>query len=149
MNVLIVIDMQPGFVAAEDPVVINAVKKEIIKAKEETNLILFVEYKWNGRTWPQLTNAVKDYSFTDTIKKTKDDGAEDIMNYFQRCRIAPKKLRVIGVNSDACVLATLYSLYTASCYKLEVVKAACNSTSPKHEIEECYSDLRKLGIKVI
>ena len=146
---LICIDMQPGFVAAKDPVTINACAKEISFAIENKNPIIIVEYKYNGPTWPRLTNLVRDYPFVSFIKKNDDDGSEDIMNFFYRCKIQPERIRIVGVNTDACVLATLYSLYTASCFRLEIVRKACNSTSAASEIEGCFTDLQKLGVKVI
>ena len=146
---LIVMDMQQGFVAADDPVTINACAKEIQLAIENNNPIIIVEYKYNGPTHPQLTKLVKDYPFISFIKKRDDDGTEDILNFFYRCKIQPERIRMIGVNTDACVLATLYGLYTASCFHLEIVRKACNSTSSPREIEGVFSDLKKLGIKVI
>lgn len=125
--------MQEAFPAANNSKTIKACQKLINAAKENNEPILFVEFKYCGATLKELTTLTEDYSFVSTIEKDSDSGANEIENFFTRCRIRPKHLVFAGVNTDLCVRATILDLLRARKYNISLVKKACNSDWPDHE----------------
>lgn len=146
-SALIVIDMQAAFHAANNPKTIASCVRLLQEAVANQRMIMFVEYKWNGRTLPQLLSVVKNYPLTYFVKKMDDDGAYQIQNAFYKCRTYPKNLIVCGVNTDCCVYDTVRSLMESKKFDISVVKDACNTVWLGGD--QKLALLKKLGVKVI
>lgn len=125
---LVIVDMQHEFEAALDPNVVVGVTYEIIQAKEYGSPIVIVEYDGFGRSHDAFFSILKNYRRKAVIKKNDDDGSNEVIRALKRRRFNPFHLRVCGVNSDACVLATVEGLLDKlSQSKIEVVKRACGT----------------------
>ena len=122
-NILYVIDMQPGFKASRS--IIREVIKEIKLARRRKDRILFVENRPGvfGSTDKRLIDAAGN-NFN-ILQKLENDGSDMLLQAI--CPKTTKKIRVCGVNRNACVLATVEGLIKKTdMFKIEV---ACNATS--------------------
>lgn len=126
--VLVVIDMQPEFEAANDLQTINAVAREITKAREAKQWIFFLEYQNDGPTHPCLVNLIKGYEKVEFIQKTRDDGSYWIHEDCRELDLAPEAFVVCGVNTAACVVSTVRGLSKIFFQNtpVRVVRDACN-----------------------
>lgn len=147
--VLIVIDMQSKFTAANDPETITECKRLIREAMLEKQMILFLEFKFNNKTLPQLRSLVRDYPFHQTLIKSTDDGSAEILSFFKRSRTQPANLVVCGVNTDCCVHATVLSLSAEKKFKITVVKKACNTVFSKARVARAIRAMKILGVSIV
>lgn len=138
---LVVVDMQWDFYTSRIKSVIEACKKEIILAKKRNAAIIFLEYDGFGKTMPQLRKVAKDYAFTYTALKDRQDGSSEVIDIFETLEIKPRTIRVCGVNTDQCVRSTVHGLmYVGHKMKIGVVYEATNGTSNRRW---CWSRLCK------
>jgi len=122
----IVVDMQPSFTASAKPEVLVGVTEELVRAKEEQAPVIFLEYKDFEQTYSALTDIFLKYPWAYTATKAINDGSEEAIKLIKKKKLNPFYLRVCGVNTDACVHATVVGLldhYKRS--KIEVVKKGC------------------------
>lgn len=128
-KILVLIDMQPHFVASQNLQTIDACREQIRYAIDNKWYIFFVQWIGEGNTDHRLTSVTKGYKFTNLIFKDQNDGAVEIMNSVREIGIVNPKFRVCGVNTDACVLQTVNGLagYGKRGKKVEVVARACHS----------------------
>lgn len=125
---LVVIDMQEIFKSATHINPLVGVTREVMIAKTKKYPILYVEFD-EARTLSQLTNLVKKYSKYAKVMKRFCDGSSDIIRALRRKNFPNNKLRICGVNSDACVLDTVKGLLKKlPDSKIEVVTNACASS---------------------
>lgn len=128
---LVIVDMQPHFVAANTPGVIVGVTREILEAKRRKSGIIFLEYKPTdemGRTHEGLFSLIKGYPHKARVTKDDDDGSLEVVKALRRRGFAKHTLRVCGVNTDCCVYETIVGLLDRlDRSKIEVVKDACES----------------------
>ncbi len=125
-KVLVLIDMQPHFEASQNPLTIEACKDEITNAISKGWYIFLLEWIYEGPTDSRLTRLTDGYELTSSITKDRDDGSDSIMSHVYRLGIVNSKFRVCGVNTDACVLATVHGLaHHPRGRPVEVVSAAC------------------------
>lgn len=157
MKTLVIIDMQKQFYAANKKLIIKACQREIKRAIKNKEPIIFVEYKFHGRTMRELKDLVKDYKHKHTTIKESNSGAYQIHNAIQKHNLH-KNLRICGVNTDACVLDTVEELNGFYCrrnlgwqtaYKITVVADATNAMF-YHQYEDAIKHFeKKLKLKVI
>ncbi len=134
MYTLVVVDMQSPFTASRKPSVVKQCQTLIKKAVKDKAAILFVEYQDYGKTDTALTKLAKDYQRAYHVIKNNDDGSREVIKTINAKRLPKQNLRVCGVNTAYCVLATVLGL-TKRLHntKIEVVAKACNScTSTAH-----------------
>ena len=128
---LVIVDMQFEFEAASNPDVVVGVTCEILKSRAFGSPIVLLEYVGFGRSHNSFLGLLKNYGRKTVVKKSTDDGSEEVIRAIKRRRFNPFHIRVCGVNSDACVQATveglLEKLYST---KVEVVKQACGTSGP-------------------
>lgn len=129
---LLIIDMQAHFPASKNGKTIKACTKQIKQAIYNGYPIVFVEFLKCGQTLRCLANLAKDYDRTFTFLKDKESGAigfEHIVEHYN----LPRNIRVCGVNTDQCVLATVRDLSSGVfCIKnISVVKDACNTNTDR------------------
>lgn len=137
MYTLAVIDMQSKFLdqLTNNKSIIAACNQAIKKAVEDKAYILFVEYYGYDRTIPELVSIANkgDYKNISHVKKFGDDGGRELIKTIDSFNF-PKKIKVVGINTDCCVLATVQGYLSAINYipefnqsKVEVLTRACGS----------------------
>ena len=123
---LIIIDMQPYYDhnGAVSKIIDNC-RREINKAIQENIKIVFVEWEGVGSTDIRLRELVDNYQNVSIVQKDDDNGSQPIINMIGS---SYNLIKVCGVNTDCCVIATVKGLL-GLCYNLniEVIGDAVNS----------------------
>lgn len=134
---LCVIDMQAHFSAANGQRVIQSCKREIKKAMKDGATILFVEYDGYGPTLPALTGLVKQagYKKVHTVLKQDNGGGKNVTDYLRQKHLTRANMRVCGVNTNYCVLATVQGInqHMSNSYLSIIADACASSTSQGHK----------------
>ena len=146
---LIVIDMQEYFEAACDTETQRACKKAIRKAMKDNATILLVEYRGCGRTAATLAGLVDGYKNAHVVKKSDDNGGYEVVRKLRKKRLPRSTLRICGVNTDACVEATVYGIKKNMKNRLpeiQVLADACNSCENHRR---GLRSLKEMGAKII
>jgi nicotinamidase-related amidase len=129
MYTLVIIDMQEGFEASFEPNVVAGVTQEILLAKSLKLPILVVEFSDNGDTHYGLMRLIAGYNRKAKVAKIDDDGSDVIIRALRRKKFPKDMLRICGVNTDCCVLATIVGLIRKNpTVKIQVPKHACNTS---------------------
>lgn len=125
---LVVVDMQATFEAANNARVRNKVKQELSKAMERGAAIIFVEYIGQGPTIPSLVKMTDDYNRVYITRKDDDDGSREVKKVIKDNRLPSRDVRVCGVNTDCCVMETVFGISEKiKSVKIKVIAEACNS----------------------
>ncbi len=127
--VLVVMDMQPGFKAAEDAITQWFVKQEITRAREEGRPIIIVEFDAHemGETFDSIKALIEGYDRAVIIPKSQDDGSTEIFNACEKNNFSTASFRMCGVNSDACLLESIQMMAEKlPMCRITVVQDACN-----------------------
>lgn len=128
---LLIIDMQKKFYAARDKNVQESCKKYILRAIKNRASIIFIEFSNHGPTIPCLTRLVKNYDKVFFTTKNEWDGSKHSLTVMNNYKLNKNKLRVCGVFTDCCVLATVQGLVKKSpTSKIEIISSACGGISP-------------------
>jgi nicotinamidase-related amidase len=149
MHTLVIVDMQASFEASNNLRLTRSIFREIDLAKKHNWPIVILEYKHHGKTHKDIINRIGRYNKKRVSTKTIDDGSyeanEEIFN-LTKCR----KVRLVGVNLNACVLDTARGLKRLK-YKVEIVNDACRSNGWwMHEWQNNFLPvIRNLNIGVI
>jgi len=132
--VLVVMDMQPGFTAANDAITGWFVKQEVARAREEGRPIIIVEFDPHeiGHTFESITELIEGYDRGVIITKCKDDGSTEILAACAKHGFSTLSFRMCGVNSDACLLESIQMMAEKlpEC-RITVVQDACNCLTGK------------------
>jgi len=129
--VLVVMDMMLEFKASRCPEIQVAVAAEIFGAMSRGEAIVFVEYKGgNSTTYKDLLAIVLGYNLCCVVEKENDGGAEEVFEACMDNGYWPDNFRIVGVNADGCIFATVEGLTTKlrNCH-IDVVRKACNTDS--------------------
>ncbi len=122
---LVIIDVQPKFDGSRNERMLRGVKAEVIKAKDLNNPIIVVEYKDWGPTCPSIRKVIGDYWRACTITKLKTGGAKEV-NSVLRNMLDGHNIRICGIYTDVCVLATVRGLNRSkNINSIKVVEDAC------------------------
>lgn len=130
---LIIIDMQPGFMASHKSTLNENIMREIKIAKKNKQGILILEYdrKLSGRTHKEILNQIRNYPFKVVVEKLNCDGCEEVLEQFKEHPLFLNKnhIKICGVNTDECVNDTTVSLYEQlyKNTKIEVLADCCNT----------------------
>jgi len=152
--ILLVVDMQPKFKASGRGWLLRAVAREVRAAKSAGWGIMFLEYtRCRGvggvplgqATHRRLTDLAADYDDAVVVHKDRDDGSAAVLHAAERWygtgpgndRHIDGGIRVVGVNTEACVADTVNGLSSAMpCLEITVVGDACNGhggTAPSND----------------
>ena len=127
---LIIVDMQTYFTTARDKSTIKNVKKLIKEFIDKRRPIIVLEYYFDyrniGHTLPCLTKILDSYDETRYVRKSDDDGADEVLECLEQNCWKVEKFKVCGVNIGACVRSTVETLTYQYNQTVEVVKKACN-----------------------
>lgn len=131
-HVLVVIDIQPEFRCSFSNKTIKNIQREIKKAIRNKDHIFFVEYEGCGKTDKRLRDAASGYKKVSTITKFENDGSRQILKYLKIKKLSDKSLKICGVNTDACVEATVEGingklLDSKKRMAMKIVADACSS----------------------
>jgi len=147
--ILLVVDMQPRFEASTRGWLLRAVAREVRAARSAGAGIVFLEYtrrRGDGgvplteRTHRRLTDLVADYDDAVTVHKGQDDGSAAVLRAAEEWygdgpgsgRHIDGGVRVVGVNTEACVASTVNGLSAAlPDLGITVVGGACNGHGGK------------------
>jgi hypothetical protein len=127
---LVVVDMQFGFWSSQACWLQDNILREINIAKNNKQGIIVLEYErdFNGRTYKELINPIRNYPFKKIVEKNDCDGSEEIMELCREHSFLNKKwFKVCGVLLDECVSDTVISLYEQTeNAKIEILMDCCN-----------------------
>jgi nicotinamidase-related amidase len=125
MYTLIVVDMQETFRASTRDRVRKNCSREVKQAIKDDAHIIFLEYRYSGRTLPELTEALHTKCFFK--EKSEDDGSAEVESTVVLNKL-PKHFKVCGVNTDCCVYATVRGLTARfPMATIDVIIDACDS----------------------
>ena len=120
--------MQATFGAANSRRVRENCKREILQAMESNASIIFVEYIGQGPTIPSLVKLTDDYDRVFITRKGDDNGSREVRKTIKDNKLPSRRIKVVGVNTDCCVLETVFGLNSSMRKtKIEINPKACNS----------------------
>ncbi len=126
-GILVIVDMQSqGFPLAR--FAMRGVKQEVTDAMARGWHIIVVEYDLEcaGETDGDLLALLSGYAKKHTVKKAKEDGSQEVVDYCRNHALPINLFRVVGVMTDVCVAQTSSGLVgRLSEASVEVVKSAC------------------------
>ena len=126
-QVLVVVDVQPGFDTAGYEPMQRAAIRAIKHARKHNYTILFLEFDGYGRTYPRLL-AASGRQQKNRLNKGRDGGGYVIHPWLEDHHITPAVIRVCGINRNACVADTVSDL--SELYKharIEIIEDAVHS----------------------
>lgn len=125
--VLIIIDMQDQFATSRNRQTIITIQKMVVEAKRDGAFIVTAHYMRYGKTRPEIRNMLTNYANHDYCYADQDDKSGAIHTKLVRHNVRTNIIKICGVNTGACVKATvmgLNSLYPDSHFL--VFNRACN-----------------------
>jgi nicotinamidase-related amidase len=137
-TVLVVVDMQPGFLPdGGDPGspaakrALLGVAREIKRAIRRGMPIVVVEYRRHAGTHPQLMQLLKGYARYRIAKKGQMDGSKGVLHACREMGLRqPPAFRVCGTYTHYCVEETVLGLSRKRRRSVvEVVRSACTDPS--------------------
>ena len=139
---LVIIDMQPGFKAANNEGTIANVMGAIRKAKLAAMPIYVLELRPHcyQHTIEEIANEICNYDKSYFVEKEYDNGASVLIAAMSNNDMSADHMYVCGVNSCYCVRATVGSLNSSYDKKTTVLQSACNCTCALGEHHSLYSD---------
>lgn len=128
MYTLVIIDMQPVFPASKNKATVSYCKGEIKKAMSKGAAIMFVEYNGYPGTLAALTSLTKKYKRTFIVTKSNDGGGKEVKDILLKNHLPKTRIKVVGVNTDFCVLETVRGLTNLlKLARIQVLAKGCNS----------------------
>jgi len=157
MSILLVIDMQPQFKTSCRSWLIENVSREIRRAIDNGDGIIFLEYTWgvgcggvaiNQQTHRALTDLVvgEEHAVALVVHKEQDDGSREVSHAIKYWREHKSTIRVVGVNKGACVCDTVLGLsQLLPDTRIIVVGDACNGQYEEDTDEPSESGYESIG----
>jgi hypothetical protein len=108
--VLIIIDMQDQFEASRNKITIHTIQRLITEAKRDGAFILAAHYMRFGKTRPEIRSMITDYAHMDYCYADQNDKSGAIRTKILRHQIRTDTFKICGVNTGACVKATVGGL---------------------------------------
>ncbi len=106
MNVLVIVDMQVTYNAAQDPALIARVEERIEAALNSGWRVVAVHFDGSGESTVRLPPG------TPILWKSEDGGGEQVYSWLLGAELIGRELQVVfgGVNTTACVFKTAMGL---------------------------------------
>lgn len=162
LPILVIVDMQPKFTASNNPALLTAIAQQIELAMRNSFTIIVLEYGdleagknpqslRCGDTHEQLMRPMLfpcRYSQLVTAEKLGNDGSALVLHACAvRCLTNPI-FRVCGVNTDACVSATVFGLAVRRPKsRVEVIVNACNTETANFSWERDFPRLPNITLE--
>ena len=144
---LCIIDIQPRFATATVDVIEEAVR-QIHLAKRRQDGIVILEYGDSDespeyeRSYPAIYDAIGRYDKVAIKDKYDDSGADELLCAVSSHSFSTERLRVVGVNTCACVWATLDDVMWHGIFgRIELIKNGLNCMHTKHR--GCFDQLQE------
>lgn len=143
---LVIIDVQQGYSAAKDPVLLHNLELEIKKARECNAAILIVNmhpHEGVGKSIAKIWNAAYEHIYFAAVTKMDTTGAYEIIKASEKYRFINKNnFKIGGVYTDVCVADTINELADKlPDSTIEVLGHCCNSDFPAYpESIDMYED---------
>jgi nicotinamidase-related amidase len=143
---LVIIDVQQGYSAAQNPTLLTNLLNEIKEARRNDAAILFVnmiEHEGIGKNIKRIWEAAYDYRYFAQVIKADTDGSDEVIGAFKKYRYFNKRnIKVGGVYTDVCVADTVNKLAKKLPHAdIEVLSHCCNSDVPAYEMDlDMYED---------
>lgn len=147
---LIVIDMQAKFTAANDLNTISNIKSLLKDSVSKNEYILYLEYYGFGKTLEELTKITNKYEKQAIVQKYCDSGSFEIIRHLKSNKLYPKTFNICGVNTDMCVHDTISGLVKDLHNKtFNIHIRACNSESKGSRVFDKLKFLEFKGVNII
>lgn len=142
---LLIIDMQEGYSAATNDILIGNIANEIKEAKRNGAAIIFVTMKDEdiGRVVSPLWEMTYDYKYFVEVKKRDTDGSKEVVAALKKYHFLNKnRIKAGGVYTDVCVADTVNGLAKKlPDTDIEVLSHCCHADVPGYEMNlEMYED---------
>lgn len=145
--VLVVVDCQPGFKAARDQWLREAVLAEVRQACDVGAPVAVLEMSpgANLDTWPELLMPLRQHPHM-KVSKYRPDGSAAVEAACRAGKFPTSRFRICGVNTEACVAFTARGLVTRipDCH-VEIATGACNCEWDPNPWESVMSAIRRLA----
>ena len=133
-SVLVVIDMQSQFAAAESSSLQERVVELIQHARANHWPIIVLEYASYGETVKSVTDAFAGYDLARVVSKTQNNGATEVLETCATYGFSTSDFLIAGVNIGACVKETVCGLATTRSTRsltwVTAIMEACGDTVP-------------------
>ncbi len=134
---LIIIDMQPHFAASCGKEILKEHIKQIRKAISNNHHIVVLEYDYGTNTHKKIQMALRNYKSVKYITKNTNSGSAKIVKHFKKIKFWPDEIDFIGVNTGACVKATVLNFHyhlkrNNKKTKIKVIKEGCRCFGPQY-----------------
>lgn len=127
-ELFLIIDMQPGFVAAENPALQDRIIAELEVAMQKNQLVIFIEYREGTPTLPAITQVAENYPLKFTLYKAKNSGYQEIADFLNHFGDDKYVFNVCGIETAACVYETVMDLCASdNNYRVNVLIDCCGS----------------------
>ncbi len=128
---LVIVDMQPSFDAANCVKTITEVILEIEYARKTNEPIIVLEFEDYGETHEDIMKALEGYDNYKIVTKPDNDGSTEVIEAVNKFGLHHDNLtfHVCGVNFHACVSDTVCGLaydFGVEKENLNVIETACN-----------------------
>lgn len=138
---LCIIDMQPHFITSLNGPTLHAVLRLTKEAMSDGAFIVVAQYMNCGRTNNNIRKMLRKYPFKAYCCAFKNNKADAICTKLRTHGVRTHKLKICGVNTEACVAATVINLHKR--HKMEIIAAACHG---RLGTREHTMQLRSLGL---
>jgi len=146
---LIIVDMQPYFGGSQEPWLIDNIQREIRSAKKCGDGIIILEYEGCGRTDKRVLRTLGKYPKGLVRYKDDCDGSEIAVETMEARKFDTTKVKIVGVETDACVEATIMGLsYLLPSADIILVADACNHET-RTQRNHGRSKIRRKNIRYI
>lgn len=148
--VLTIIDMQPTFKASNTRRILNHIRKLIISAKKDNAFIIYAEYRNCGPTHESLTKLTDDYKHRSFVNAYQNSKSDAIVSKLTQKKIISDRMIICGVNTDACVQATVLDLSTSlPNWSFEIIKDGCYTCASMYPDNKYYHDVETLVLRAM
>ncbi len=129
---LMIIDMQTGFLCNANVSLSGVVEQNIRQvrlAKRRNAPVFLVEYGYSGPTVDEIADLLVNYPSVFTVIKHHNDVTSDLPPKVRYLLKKVKKLRVCGVNTNACVESSVTGMHGEfTDLTIQLVRRACGNT---------------------
>lgn len=151
MQLLVIVDMQDEFLrrAYQRDRVVHWVSQEIAWTHAKGGVIMLLEFDAYGATTLPILACLPDTNHHFALK-IQNDGSEEIAHLVAVNSYAPTSIRVVGVNTDACVYATVKGLRRLfPTVPLTVVANGCSSANRTNWFLKGRRYRHQLGLQIL
>jgi nicotinamidase-related amidase len=151
MQLLIVVDMQDDFLQGvyQRDRVTHWVTQEIEWVRSAGGAVIVLEFDTHGSTTLPILACLRDTTHHFGLK-LQDDGSEEVAHLVAVNHYHPTSFRVVGVNTDACVYATVKGLRNRFLTTpITVAANGCSSANRSNWLLKGRKYRHRVGLEII